>query len=106
MTVTLSYIANDRSHKVAQAVQQQWEKALGIQVKLEASEQKALSERIRRKESMKSVMARGMATLLILVNFLEIFQYASNPTNQTFWENANIALFLWQLRKKQFQRTV
>lgn len=99
LTITLSYIASDRGHKVAQAVQQQWEKTLGVKVNLEASEQKALSEKMKNGEYQVSY-GSWYGDITDPVNFLEIFQYASNPTNQTFWEDSQYTALLTAAAKE------
>lgn len=99
-SVTLSYIANDRGHKIAQAVQQQWEKALGIKVALEGSEQKALFEKMKNGDY-DMCLGSWYGDITDPVNFLEIFQYANNPTNQTFWENAKYAALLEAAAKEK-----
>lgn len=45
-SITLTYAANDREHKIAQAVQQQWSKAFGIPIRLQSQEAKMFSENV------------------------------------------------------------
>ncbi|MCE5317374.1 MAG: peptide ABC transporter substrate-binding protein, partial [Parachlamydia sp.] len=46
--ITLSYLAGDRPHKVAQAIQQQWAKGLGITVRLQSDESKVLMDKLKK----------------------------------------------------------
>lgn len=84
--ISLCYATNDRNHKIAQAVQQQWKTALGIDVKLENLESKIFFDRLSRKDFQ---MANGSwyADIRDPINFLDVFKYKTNPTNNTQWEN-------------------
>lgn len=84
--ITLSYVQNERSHKIVQAVQQQWSKAFGITIKLETYESKVLFDKI---GSHDYLLALGswFADYRDPISFLEIFKYKSNRTNNTQWEN-------------------
>lgn len=86
--MTLIYTMNDRSHKLAQAVQQQWKETLGIDVFLENMDGKAF---LQKRKSGDYQIANGswIADYSDPMNFLEIFQYKSNGTNNTFWEDGN-----------------
>lgn len=85
-TVKLTYAATDRYHKIAQAVQQQWNHAFGIQVELQSLEPKIFSENVLKGEYQ---IATGSwyADFSDPINFLEIFKYKTNPSNRTKWEN-------------------
>jgi oligopeptide transport system substrate-binding protein len=90
--ITLSYAYNDRNHKIAQAIQQQWSQSLGVQVALAGSEPQVHLDRVKRGEYWMS-LGSWFADIRDPVNFLEIFKFQDNPTNQTFWQNsAYIAL--------------
>ena len=84
--IVLSYAANDRNHKIAQAVQQQWSQALGVKIILEASEVACLVQKIS-KGAYQIALGSWYADIRDPINFLEIFKEKSNPTNQTFWHN-------------------
>lgn len=92
-TITLSYASGDRSHKIAQAVQQQWSKAFGVNIALENSEAQVLRERLS-KGSYQIALGGWYADYLDPMNFLEIFKSKSNATNQTFWEDASYTALL------------
>jgi len=84
--ITLLYAANDRNHKIAQAVQHQWNQAFNINLVLESGEGKIVTDRMR---SGKYQIGAGSwyADILDPINFLEIFQSKDLPTNQTFWHS-------------------
>ncbi len=84
--ITLSYPAADREHKIAQAVQQQWEKNLGIHVRLNSCEPKCFLQKVREFDYQ---IATGswFADFSDPINFLEVFKYKTNSTNRTLWEN-------------------
>jgi oligopeptide transport system substrate-binding protein len=92
-SITLTYSASDRNHKIAQAVQQQWSKVLGIEVKLEGLESKSFYQKINRYDY--QLAARSwFADIPDPVNFLEIFKSKNNGSNTTRWENADYTKLL------------
>ncbi len=93
ITVTLRCVANARSLKIAQAVQQQWQEALGVEVNIAASEFKTNIERMKAGD-FEICLSDWVADIADPVNFLEIFKSKENPTNLTFWENATYAALL------------
>lgn len=93
--ITLCYSANDRNQKIAQAVQQQWKEALGIDVILESSEGKIVIDKMHKGQYLMS-LGSWYADINDPINFLEIFKSKENPTNQTFWENARYASLIEQ----------
>lgn len=84
--ITLTYAANDRDHKIAQAVQQQWNQAFGIDIKLQSQEAKIFSENVL-KGAYQIATGSWYADFSDPINFLEIFKYKSNSSNRTKWEN-------------------
>lgn len=88
--ITLKYAANDRNHKIAQAVQQQWNKAFHLNVALESTEAHVLYERMRQGTYQIS-LGSWYADIQDPINFLEIFKSKDNPTNQTFWQTPQYA---------------
>lgn len=93
--IKLLYISNERNHLIAQAVQQQWKTALGIEVELEPVERKIYFERISRKDFQIS-SGSWTADFNDPINFLEVFKYRSNGSNNTFWEDDRYAALLDQ----------
>ncbi len=75
-----------RNYLIAQVVQRQWEDLLKIKIELEPVETKVLNDRLK---SGKYQLALGgwVADYNDPLNFLEVFKYKSNGTNNTFWEN-------------------
>ncbi|MES2274354.1 MAG: peptide ABC transporter substrate-binding protein [Chlamydiota bacterium] len=84
--ITVSFYNNDRNTAIAQAIQKQWEKNLGIQVELEAVEPKTFFHRISQKEFQ---LAAGSWTADFNdpINFLEVFKFKDASTNNTNWES-------------------
>lgn len=84
--VSLCYANGDRNHKIAQAVQQQWKKALGIEVKLDNCESQVFYDRLGRQDFQLAI-GSWFADFQDPINFLEVFKYKTNRTNNTQWEN-------------------
>lgn len=84
--ICISYASSERNAAIAQAVQKQWEKHLGIKVELEAVEPKTYFQRISNKEYQLAI-GSWTADFNDPINFLEVFKYNSATTNNTNWEN-------------------
>lgn len=84
--ITLCYATNERNHKIAQAVQQQWNKAFGIQVKIQSCESKSFGERVA-KLDYQIASGSWFADISDPTNFLDIFKYKTNGNNRTGWED-------------------
>jgi oligopeptide transport system substrate-binding protein len=84
--VTLCYGMSERNHKIAQAVQQQWNKTFGIQVKLEHCESQVFFQNLKQ-GTFQIANGSWFADFRDPTNFLEIFKLKSNATNHTRWEN-------------------
>lgn len=84
--ITLCYQSNDRNNKIVQAVQQQWKKVFDIEVKLENCEKKHFYDKLKRKDYQIGV-GSWFADFNDPINFLEIFKFRNNSTNNTQWEN-------------------
>jgi oligopeptide transport system substrate-binding protein len=91
--ITLLYLAGERNHLIAQAVQDQWLKAFGIHVYLEPVERKVYYDRIAKKDFQ---LAAGCWTADYNdpINFLEVFKYKTNGTNNTLWEDSRYITLL------------
>ncbi|MFA6915785.1 MAG: peptide ABC transporter substrate-binding protein [Parachlamydiales bacterium] len=85
--VTLSYVYSDRNHKIAQTLQRQWKTLLGIDVSLPPSEAKVTMDQIRRGDYMMAI-GSWFADIHDPINYLDVFKYKNNGTNNTGWENA------------------
>lgn len=85
-TLTLTYVADSRNHRIAQAVQDQWQKNLGLHVKLEPLESKVYFDRISKKDY-QLACGSWIADFNDPINFLEIFKSKTIGTNNTNWES-------------------
>lgn len=85
--LTLTYIRSERTHLVVQAIQQQWRDAFNIQIHLEGLERKTYLEKIKKGDYQIAFCSWG-ADFHDPVNFLEVFKYKDQSTNNTGWENA------------------
>lgn len=84
--ISLLYRSSERNHLIAQAIQQQWFKAFGIRVKLEAFENKVYFDRIS-KQDYHLACSSWTADFDDPINFLEVFKYKHGSSNNTLWEN-------------------
>ncbi len=85
-SVTLLYAMNDRNHKIAQTVQEQWNKVFGITVQLDGCESQLFFYRLKQKDY-QIALGSWYADIRDPVNFLEVFKFSKNATNNTEWEN-------------------
>lgn len=94
----LTYVASERNHLIAQAVQQQWKSALGVDVELEALEKKIYFDRVGKLDFQ---LAAGSWTADINdpLNFLDIFKYKKSGSNNTAWESVEYAGLLNEAKK-------
>lgn len=85
-SVSLCYTHQDRENKIAQAMQHQWKLILGVDVQLPNCERKMALENIRKGDY---TLASGswFADYHDASNYLEVFKYKNNGTNNTGWEN-------------------
>lgn len=86
--IQLQYPTNDRSHKIAQALQQQWQTILPIEVKLLSTEGKVLYSNVSQGDY-QIALGSWFADFRDPMNFLEIFKSRMQPTNSTQWEDQN-----------------
>lgn len=84
--MTLSFGYDQRNYTIAQAIQQQWYRVLGVWIDLTATEFKLFREKI---ESQDYFVAYGswFADFCDPLNFLSVFENKDNTTNGTGWEN-------------------
>ncbi len=83
LTIEFSYMADERNHKIAQTVQQQWNNAFNIQVNLDKAEHKHHVHKVKTGDYQ---IANGswIGDFKDPINFLEVFK-ESNGTNNTGW---------------------
>lgn len=84
--IVLSFLGSERNSAIAQAIQNQWEKTLGIQVELDPVEGKVYFQRVAQKEY-QLALGSWTADFNDPVNFLEVFKYKESGTNNTGWED-------------------
>lgn len=82
--LVISYNTSEGHHKIAQAVQQQWRKALGIDVQLENQEWKVYLDKVQSQDFSIGRMS-WLASYNDPFNFLDTFQYLNNPMNYPKW---------------------
>jgi oligopeptide transport system substrate-binding protein len=84
--LSLMYVAGERNHLIAQAVQEQWREALGVDVQLHAVERKVYFDRLSKKNYQ---LASGSWTADFKdgMNFLDVFKYKAGGSNNTAWES-------------------
>ncbi|EAO7496400.1 peptide ABC transporter substrate-binding protein, partial [Salmonella enterica] len=85
-TITLSYNTTDRHKKIAEAIQDQWRKALGIDVKLMNKEFKVHLDDM---HQLNYEVARigWNADFNDPINYMEMFRDQNTGNNDTGWEN-------------------
>jgi oligopeptide transport system substrate-binding protein len=93
--IVLHYASSDRNQKVAQAIQQQWVKGLGITVRLQSEESQVFLDRLKRGDYQMG-LGGWYADVRDPVNFLDLFRSKSNATNQTNWEQPRFIELLAQ----------
>lgn len=82
--ITLSYLYDNNHHAIAQCLQQQWYRTLGLWVELQAVEEKLLAEQLTHLEYSIS-LGSWFADFTDPLNFLGVFA-ENNHLNQTGWE--------------------
>lgn len=96
--LTLSYNTSEGHHKIAQAIQQQWKEALGVNVHLENAEWKVYLDNLQQKNF--EVGRLGwIAPYKDPMAFLEIFESADNPMNRTGWSHPRYTALLQKARQ-------
>ncbi len=85
LSVKLRYFNNERNTLIAQWLQQEWEQKLGLRIEMEAVESKIFFQRIS-KGDFQIAIGSWTADFNDPINFLEVFKYKDNGTNNTGWE--------------------
>ena len=85
-SISLMYVSGERNHLIAQVAQEQWRKALQVNVELQPVERKVFFDRLSKKNYQ---LAAGdwTADYNDGMNFLEIFKFKAGGSNNTAWEN-------------------
>jgi oligopeptide transport system substrate-binding protein len=82
----LTYPADNRNHRIAQAIQDQWKTHLQIHVKLDPVEGKVFFDRMSKKDY-QLACGSWIADFNDPINFLEVFKSKNIGTNNTNWES-------------------
>lgn len=85
-TLSLIFPAGDKNYLIAQAVQQQWLDALGVNIEIQSLEKKVYFDQIAR-QGYAIATGSWIADFNDPINFLEVFKYKTASTNNTGWEN-------------------
>lgn len=93
--ILYTYSNTDLNHNIAQAIQQQWQKAFGICVKLQSHDAKILMSKLTSKE-FSVAQCIWIAQFKDPYNILERFKLESNAKNYPSWENAEYIRLLEQ----------
>ena len=93
--ITLLFCNGKRNHLKAQTLQEQWRRALGIVVKLEASERGVYFSRLS-KGDFDMAMGDWVADFNDPINFLEVLKTKDHGTNKTGWGNRQYTEMLEQ----------
>ncbi|NNM42726.1 MAG: peptide ABC transporter substrate-binding protein, partial [Chlamydiae bacterium] len=91
--ISLTYVGVGRSRLISQALQQQWEQAFGIRVKLEALENKIYFSKLSKKDY-ELICCDWVADFDDAINFLEVFKYKTSDSNNTNWGNSEYTRLL------------
>lgn len=92
-SITICYRTAERNHSIAQAVQQQWEKALGIPITLQACEGKVSIDKLT-KGDYQIMLGSWFADINDPISFLNVFRSKDNGINNTRWEDYEYATLL------------
>lgn len=93
--LSYDYSRSDLHHKVAQALQQQWRRVLGVQIVLEDSDHKILMQKLKA-GSYSIAQMYWVAQYHDAMNIFERFKYAENVKNYPNWENEEYISLLEQ----------
>lgn len=85
-TVSLSYNTSEGHKKIAEAIQDQWKKNLGVDVKLDNTEWKVYIENLHQGKFQIGRMG-WLGDFNDPINFLELFKEKNGGNNDTRWEN-------------------
>ncbi len=92
-SITLSYNTDGTHHKIAQAIQQQWNEAFGIHINLENKEWKVFLDELK-----KGKLQIARVGLLAAINdpslLLNTFRYTTSGMNSTNWVNLDYSEML------------
>ncbi len=93
LKITYLYYNSELNHKVAQALQQMWQSALGVRVQLEGVEEKVLQTKLCKRDYTMAQTA-WYAQYSDQMNLFERFFSAQNVKNYAGWENSSFVSLL------------
>ena len=91
--ITLTYVSNDRSHILAQALQRDFKENLNLNVSLKAMERKTYYEKLKSLDY-ELALSSWIADFSDPIDFLNVFKYKDSSTNNTGWENESFIKLL------------
>lgn len=91
--LTFMYVEGDAPKKVAQALQQQWNRTLGINVNLECYTLKVYLDKLVRRDY-EFAFTRFVIQYNDIMNILDLYKFGDNPKNYPGWENPEYAKLL------------
>ncbi len=100
-TITYYYSYSDLNHKLAQILQQQWAKNLGVKVELQHCEHKVFLDKLGSR-NFELAQTFWFAQYPDPMSILERYKYRTNPKNFSNWENAH---YIRLLEKTAFDAT-
>lgn len=96
----LSYPNIQARHVLAQAIQQQWNQALGIQVQLESKEWQVFLSEINKRDYQIGAIGRGTHHLDPFY-YLSLFKEKNQSSNRSGWEDPKYIKLLMQAEKEE-----
>jgi oligopeptide transport system substrate-binding protein len=91
--ITLSFNTTSAHHKIAQAIQQQWQSAFGIRIELKNMEWKVFLDEVAHHKFQIARMG-GIASINDAADFLDVYRYASSNRNYSQWHNPEFSKLL------------
>lgn len=91
--ITFTHISSERARRIAQIIQDQWRRVLGIVIQVEGVERKVFFDRLSHGDY-DMVYRDWIADFNDPVNFLEIFKYKQQSTNNSGWEDPTYSQLL------------
>jgi oligopeptide transport system substrate-binding protein len=93
--IVYSYSTSEANHKLAQALQNQWAKTLGVKIQIQNTEHKVLLDKLGSR-NYEIAQSLWVAQYNDQMNILERFKYKNNPKNYPGWENSDYIRLLEQ----------
>lgn len=84
--ITFTHVASEQGRRIAQILQDQWRRTLGLTVQLDGIERKVFFDRLSRGDY-EMVYRDWIADYNDPINFLEVFKYKQQSTNNSGWED-------------------